>query len=114
LTDKETPIGRYKRPYNNQANTLAQTFDGLIQVTVLPPRILDAVLKLVYVSYVVIQSAYSVFLVKSFYSVCVFGLRILCGSSIRLDRLGRWLVLGLNLVRFALSLSMYQLCAELF
>ena len=40
-------------PY--QSNTLAQTFDGLIQVTVLPPRILDAVLKLVYVS-----SCYSV------------------------------------------------------
>jgi len=49
LIDKETPIGRYKCPYNNQADTLAQTFDGLIQVTVLPPRISDAVLKLVYV-----------------------------------------------------------------
>ena len=45
---------------------------------------------------------------QSFYSVLLFGLVILCGSSIRLDRLGRWLVLGLNLVHFALSLSMIQ------
>ena len=44
--------------------------------------------------------------IRSWYSVLVFGLGILCGSSMRLDRLGRWLVLGLNLVRFALSLSM--------
>jgi len=35
-------------------DTLAPTFDGLIQVTVLPPRILDAVLKLVYVSFILL------------------------------------------------------------
>ena len=59
----------------------------------------------------VIQSAYSVLLVKFFirsaYSV-LYSV-ILCGSSMRRDRLGRWLVLGLNLVRFALSLSMYSI-----
>ena len=60
---------------------------------------------------VALSWADSVLLVKSFirsaYSVLLlFGLSILCGSSMRLDRLGRWLVLGLNLVRFALSLSM--------
>jgi len=71
-------------PY--QSNTLAQTFDGLIQVTVLPPRISDAVLKLVYVS-----SCYSVCIFCILSQVFLFGLSILCGSSIRLDRLGRWL-----------------------
>jgi len=67
LIDKETPIGRKRCPCINQTR-LAPAFDGLIQVTVLPPRILDAVLKLVYVSScLAIQSAYSVFVVKSFY-----------------------------------------------
>ena len=49
LMDKEKHLGRYKCPYNKQADSLAQTVAGLIQVTVLPPRILVAVLKLVYV-----------------------------------------------------------------
>ena len=98
-------------PY--QSNTLAQTFDGLIQVTVLPPRILDAVLKLVYVSscLLLFSLIYFIFLVKSFYSWSCYSN---CGSSIRLDRLGRWLVLGLNLVRFALSLSMDSLWPDSF
>ena len=39
-----------------------------------------------------IRFSLSIRFIRSAYSVLLlFGLRILCGSSIRLDRLGRWL-----------------------